>query len=37
MPSGAANIGSWLVILDLINFIAIFSNAGIIFYIVLLY
>ena len=30
VPKGAANIGTWLVILDLISFLAIFSNTGII-------
>lgn len=28
MPAGACNIGTWLLILDVITFIAIFSNAG---------
>jgi hypothetical protein len=28
MPAGASNIGTWLLILDVITFCAIFSNAG---------
>ena len=29
MPAGASNIGTWLLILDVITFCSIFSNAGI--------
>lgn len=28
MPSGASNIGTWLLIIDVITFCSIFSNAG---------
>ena len=31
-PQGAANIGNWLVILEVITFFGIFSNAGLIVY-----
>jgi anoctamin-10 len=32
IPKGAADIGTWLIILDLISFLAIFSNAAIIIF-----
>lgn len=32
MPKGAADIGTWLIILDFISFLAIFSNAAIIIF-----
>ncbi|KRX07124.1 hypothetical protein PPERSA_09338 [Pseudocohnilembus persalinus] len=32
LPQGACNIGTWLLILDLISFSAIFSNSGLIAY-----
>lgn len=28
MPNGASNIGTWLLIIDVITFCSIFSNAG---------
>jgi anoctamin-10 len=31
-PQGASNIGNWLVILEVITFFGIFSNAGLIVY-----
>jgi anoctamin-10 len=31
-PQGASNIGNWLIILEVITFFAIFSNAGLIVY-----
>ena len=31
-PQGAANIGNWLIILEVVTFLGIFSNAGLIVY-----
>lgn len=28
LPAGSSNIGTWLLIIDIITFCAIFSNAG---------
>ncbi|EGR33655.1 hypothetical protein IMG5_047010 [Ichthyophthirius multifiliis] len=32
IPTGASNIGTWLLIIDIISFISIFANAGLIVY-----
>jgi len=32
LPAGACNIGTWLIILDVITFISVFCNAGLIAY-----
>ena len=31
-PQGASNIGNWLIILEVVTFLGIFSNAGLIVY-----
>lgn len=38
MPAGSSNIGTWLLILDVITFCSIFSNSGNIYiFLIILY